>query len=92
VLATEPERDALGHLTGEVVGEPCFRRHKCCHVERWLGAQGLALADFDPSSFYSDSFHDLPLLQAVRRPVVVDADAALTLHAQALGWELLSLR
>jgi HAD superfamily hydrolase (TIGR01490 family) len=92
VLATEPARDAQGRLTGEVIGEPCFRRHKCGHVEQWLGGQGLALADFDPSRFYSDSFHDLPLLQAVRHPVVVDGDAALTRHAQAQGWELLSLR
>jgi HAD superfamily hydrolase (TIGR01490 family) len=92
VLATEPERDGQGRLTGAIVGDPCFRVHKCGHVERWLGAQGLALGDFTHSSFYSDSVHDLPLLQQVRRPVAVDADAALLAHAQAQRWDLLSLR
>ncbi|MEY2688213.1 MAG: hypothetical protein RL375_2411 [Pseudomonadota bacterium] len=92
VLATEPERDAQGCLTGGIVGEPCFRQHKCGHVERWLAARGQRLADFTVSSFYSDSFHDLPLLQAVRRPVAVDADAALQAHALAQGWDTLSLR
>jgi HAD superfamily hydrolase (TIGR01490 family) len=92
VLATEPERDAQGRLTGGVVGEPCFRGHKCGHVQRWLGARGLTLGDFASTTFYSDSVHDLPLLQLVRRPVAVDADAALSAHAQALGWQTLSLR
>jgi HAD superfamily hydrolase (TIGR01490 family) len=92
VLATEPERDTQGRLTGAVVGEPCFRGHKCGHVERWLGAQALALGDFASTTFYSDSVHDLPLLQLVSRPVAVDADAALSAHAQAHGWETLSLR
>lgn len=92
VLATEPERDEQGRLTGGIVGEPCFRDYKCDHVERWLGAQGLALGDFVSTTFYSDSVHDLPLLQMVRRPVAVDADAALSAHAHAHGWDMLSLR
>lgn len=92
VLATEPARDAQGRLTGEVIGEPCFRGHKCDHVDRWLGAMGLTLRHFERSSFYSDSVHDLPLLQQVRRPVAVDADAALAAHARAQRWDLLSLR
>jgi HAD superfamily hydrolase (TIGR01490 family) len=91
VLATEPARDAQGRLNGEIVGEPCFRQHKCAHVERWLASRGQRLADFELSSFYSDSMHDLPLLQAVRRPVAVDANSALAAHAQALGWANLSL-
>ncbi|MFM2066901.1 MAG: hypothetical protein RLZZ584_1810 [Pseudomonadota bacterium] len=91
VLATEAERDARGRLTGEIAGEPCFREHKCSHVERWLAVRGRTLASFAASSFYSDSLHDLPLLQAVRCPVVVDGDSALLAHAQVQGWATLSL-
>ncbi len=92
VLATEPERDGQGRLTGAIVGEPCFWADKCGHVERWLAARGQVLADFSRSSFYSDSVHDLPLLQMVRRPVAVDADAALLAHAHTQGWQTLTLR
>lgn len=42
--------------------------------------------------FYSDSHNDLPLLEAVGRPVAVDPDPVLRAHAQAAGWDILSFR
>lgn len=86
LLPTEPARDARGHVTGEIVGEPCFRVHKVSHVGRWLHRAGLGWGDLGRSWFYSDSMNDLPLLQRVSDPVAVNADARLAAHAQAHGW------
>jgi HAD superfamily hydrolase (TIGR01490 family) len=86
VLASEPVFDARGHCTGEVIGEPCFREHKCSHVRAWLARGGRGWADVTRSWFYSDSANDLPLLAAVSDPVAVNPDAALAAHAAAAGW------
>ena len=86
VLATEPARDAGGHVTGEVVGVPCFREDKLTHVQAWLQQRGLAWKDVQRSWFYSDSANDLPLLLRVSNPVAVNADARLARHALAEGW------
>jgi phosphoserine phosphatase len=90
VLATEPEIDGQGRYTGEIVGQACFREHKIAHVESWLARRGRCWDDVERSWFYSDSINDLPLLQAVTDPVVVDPDPALRAHALANGWPVLS--
>jgi HAD superfamily hydrolase (TIGR01490 family) len=92
VLATEPERDAHGRYTGEIVGHACFREHKLTHVQAWLARRAVAWSDVGRSWFYSDSINDLPLLQAVTDPVAVDPDARLRLHAEQQGWPVMSLR
>ena len=92
VLATEPARDADGRYTGEIVGEPCFREHKLAHVQAWLARRGMAWAGIVRSWFYSDSINDLPLLQAVSDPVVVDPDERLRAYAEEQGWPCISLR
>jgi HAD superfamily hydrolase (TIGR01490 family) len=92
LLATEPARDARGHVTGEIVGVPCFREHKLTHVESWLLAHGRSWSDVTRSWFYSDSHNDLPLLARVSHPVAVDPDETLRAHAQAQGWPIISLR
>ena len=92
VLATEPEVDANGHYTGEIVGLACFRDQKIAHVEAWLARRGLAWRDVERSWFYSDSINDLPLLMAVTDPVVVDPDPRLRDEARERGWPILSLR
>jgi phosphoserine phosphatase len=48
--------------------------------------------DFGRSYFYSDSRNDLPLLERVSHPVVVDGDDTLKAAALARGWPQLSLR
>jgi HAD superfamily hydrolase (TIGR01490 family) len=86
VLATESARGADGRYTGEIVGEPCFQHHKRSHVERWLSRRGAGWNDVARSWFYSDSINDLPLLEAVTDPVVVDPDPKLLAVATARGW------
>jgi phosphoserine phosphatase len=46
---------------------------------------GFRLAD---ATFYGDSATDLPLLERVRHPVVVNPDARLRKHASARGWRI----
>jgi HAD superfamily hydrolase (TIGR01490 family) len=92
VLATEPEVDAQGRYTGEIVGQACFREQKIAHVEAWLARRGASWDAVEKSWFYSDSINDLPLLQAVSNPVVVDPDPMLLAEAAARGWPVRSLR
>ena len=92
VLATEPEVDAQGRYTGEVVGHACFREHKIDHVTAWLARRGATWDDVERSWFYSDSINDLPLLEVVTDPVAVDPDAALRARALASGWPIMSFR
>ena len=91
VLATEPATDGRGHYTGEIVGVPCFREHKRTHVQAWLARHGLDWQRVARSWFYSDSMNDLPLLQTVSDPVVVNPDPRLLAHARATGWPVLSI-
>jgi len=60
-------------------------------VKAWLESLGLSLSSFDETLFYSDSINDLPLLEMVDRPVVVDPDPKLKERASKLGWEQLTL-
>lgn len=90
LIATEPEqRD--GEFTGNAAGVPCFREGKVRRLESWLALQGMTMASFDESWFYSDSLNDLPLLERVTHPVAVDPDATLRAHAEKLGWPIISL-
>ena len=88
LLATDPEfRD--GAYTGEIAGVPCFQAGKVTRLEQWLTDNGETLAD---SWFYSDSHNDVPLLERVDHPIVVDADVTLTEIARERGWHQMSLR
>jgi HAD superfamily hydrolase (TIGR01490 family) len=90
LLATEPER-AQGRYTGRVSGVPCFREGKVQRLEQWLAERGLRLEDFESSVFYSDSANDLPLLERVTHPIVVDPDERLRETARSRGWPVISL-
>jgi HAD superfamily hydrolase (TIGR01490 family) len=88
LLATECEL-VDGRYTGRSCDVPCFREGKVTRLNRWLEETGLNLQG---SYFYSDSMNDLPLLEQVDHPVVVDADPNLLAEAQRRGWPVMSLR
>jgi HAD superfamily hydrolase (TIGR01490 family) len=102
-FVTEPIANALGvdHLlatiaqfengayTGKVEGTPCFREGKVERLHQWLNNSSLNL---EGSYFYSDSINDLPLLNLVDHPVVVDPDPQLKDHADKHAWPIISLR
>ncbi|MBA4151658.1 MAG: HAD-IB family hydrolase [Acinetobacter sp.] len=89
LIATEPERDGSGHFTGKLAGVPCFQAGKITRLHAWLDEHQ---ANLEGAWFYSDSRNDLPLLEAVSHPVVVDADPVLAKIAEERGWPALSLR
>jgi len=88
LLATECEM-VDGRYTGRTTDVPCFREGKVTRLQRWMDENGL---DLDDSYFYSDSMNDLPLLEQVTHPVVVDADPKLSAEAERRGWQAMSLR
>jgi len=90
LIATECEIDAAGNFTGRTLGTVNMREGKVERLQGWLRARHIDWADCD-AGFYSDSINDLPLLAAVRRPVVVDPDAPLAAEADRRGWPVLNL-
>lgn len=88
LLATEPEMRA-GRYTGKVAGIPCYRHGKIERMQQWLQDTNESA---EGSWFYSDSRNDIPLLEFVTHPVVVDPDESLRAHAASNSWPVMSLR
>jgi HAD superfamily hydrolase (TIGR01490 family) len=88
LLATEPEVVA-DRYTGSISDIPCFQEGKIHKLRNWLEVNNRTL---DDSWFYSDSHNDLPLLNEVTYPIAVDPDEILRQHAEAHGWQVISLR
>jgi HAD superfamily hydrolase (TIGR01490 family) len=85
VVATALEFDGE-RCTGMIKGAPLFRKEKLKRVLAFMQEAG---EDPRDCSFYSDSFYDLPLLQAVGTPVVVNPDWRLRRVARKAGWRIL---
>ncbi len=93
LIATECEPglvDGQPGFSGRTTGEINMREGKVVRLHAWLQRQRIDLQECD-SMAYSDSMNDLPLLEAVRHPVVVDPDARLAAIAAERGWPRLSL-
>lgn len=71
-----------GVVTGGIA-QYGFGRHKLDACAAWASANGV---DLGACSFYTDSFSDLTLLEAVGRPVVVHPDRRLARVARSRGW------
>lgn len=63
----------------------CFGSHTVAAVEAFAAAHDLDLAR---STFYSDSYNDLPLLEHVGTAVAVNPDVRLGRHARRRGWRI----
>lgn len=76
---------ADGVFDGRLIGVPVYSRYKCSIVRNFIQKSG-----FDPQlcSFYSDSVHDLPLLELVGHPVAVNPDFRLRRIARRRGWAI----
>ena len=88
LIACEPEL-IDGCYTGLPTGVPSFAHGKVTRLNSWLVEHSESLAG---ASFYSDSHNDLPLLEKVDNPVVVNPDKKLLAVAQARNWPALDLR
>lgn len=88
ILATDPEI-VDGKYTGLSTGIPCFQAGKVVRLKEWLRERQWNL---EGAHFYSDSINDLPLLEQVPHPVVVDGDDRLLAVASERNWKSISLR
>lgn len=84
VLSSELEVDAAGAFTGRCAAL-CFGNHKVKLAEAWATRHGVDLA---ASTFYSDSYNDLPMLERVGTAIAVNPDARLRRHAKRRGWRV----
>jgi HAD superfamily hydrolase (TIGR01490 family) len=74
-----------GAYTGKLVGSFCYGEGKVTAITELARWEGLQL---DQCYAYSDSASDLPMLEAVGHPVVVNPDAKLERHARRNGWPI----
>ncbi len=84
LLCTELEVVA-GKLTGRHFAPACAGAGKVVYGERFAAQRGI---DLSRSYFYTDSYSDLPMLERVGCPRVVNPDPRLKQHARARGWEI----
>ncbi len=68
-------------FTGKVCGKPNFSEEKVRRVIEWIGSE-----NFDEISAYSDSIHDLPLLEFSDKPHAISPDKKLNLIALERDW------
>jgi len=82
VVATELAV-ADGRLTGELHPPLCYGAGKLARTRDFVARERLSLAN---ATCYSDSISDLPLLEAVARPVAINPDRRLRRIAAERGW------
>jgi HAD superfamily hydrolase (TIGR01490 family) len=75
---------AGGRFTGRMA-QLCFGHHKVPLALSLAQRNGI---DLGTSSFYSDSYNDLPMFTRVGTAVAVNPDARLRRHAIRLGWRI----
>jgi len=88
LIATEP-KIVDGRYTTEIEGTPCFQEGKVTRLNEWLKTNKETMTG---SYFYSDSINDLPLLEIVDTPIVIDPDEKLLKTATKRNWEVTSLK
>ncbi len=85
VVASELEVGPQGLFTGRFVDPLCLGDGKIVRARRLAEAQGFELS---AATFYTDSFTDLPLLEVVAEPVIVNPDPRLKRLAKKRGWRI----
>ncbi len=85
VVSTVFEVDPEGRFTGRAEMPLCIGEGKLQRAEAFVEELGLRLED---AVFYTDSITDLPLLERVGEPVVVNPDPRLARVARRRGWPI----
>jgi putative phosphoserine phosphatase/1-acylglycerol-3-phosphate O-acyltransferase len=75
-----------GRFTGKVVPPACYDEGKVILARDYAAQHDIDLAQ---SYFYTDSHHDLSLLEAVGHPVAVNPNRRLARIAAARGWPVM---
>lgn len=81
-IGTDAE-EVDGIFTGRMLGPVLHGAHKRTALVKFAADRGLDLAE---CTAYSDSINDLPMLEAVGHPCVVNADRRLRRVARTRGW------
>jgi HAD superfamily hydrolase (TIGR01490 family) len=84
-LCNRFEVDPAGIHTGQLIGALCYGAGKLAYAKDFAAAAGVGLSQ---CTFYTDSFSDLPVLEAVGTPVAVNPDRRLRTEAQRRGWHV----
>ncbi len=66
-------------VTGETIGEPNFDTGKLVNVKDWCKNKNLNLEE---ATFYTDSIHDLPLVEKCKNSILVSPDEKLKEYAE----------
>lgn len=82
-LCNRLEVDDEGHYTGRPIEPLCFGEGKLLLARSYAERRGSRL---DECAFYTDSSSDLPMLEAVGRPVAVHPDLRLRRLARRRQW------
>jgi HAD superfamily phosphoserine phosphatase-like hydrolase len=85
-FGTDPEYSA-GYFTGKVEGRPNFSHEKVRRINEWMKNK-----EFDEIFSYSDSIHDLPLLEFADIPVAISPDKELRRVAKEREWLFIDRR
>ncbi|CAI9404508.1 HAD-IB family hydrolase [Nocardioides sp. T2.26MG-1] len=85
VEAAELAVDERGVCTGHLASSPLVGESRAAWMRQYAAAHGIDLA---ASYGYADSHSDLPLLEAVGRPVAVRPDVPLFRHARQHRWTI----
>jgi HAD superfamily hydrolase (TIGR01490 family) len=85
-IANRFPTDERGLLRGELEPPFCYGAGKVVRAERWALEHDV---DLDASYFYTDSYSDLPMLERVGQPRVVQPDPRLRRVAAQRGWPIL---
>ena len=72
-----------GSYTGKVFGHPNFSEEKVKRIRRWIGGRS-----FEDIYAYSDSIHDLALLEFSNFPTAVNPDMQLLEIAKQRDWNI----
>ncbi len=85
IEAAELEVDDRGVCTGYLASSPLVGESRAAWMRQYAADHGIDLAS---SYGYADSHSDLPLLEAVGRPVAVRPDVPLFRHARKARWTI----
>ena len=78
-----------GKYTGKLIGQLLHGPNKALAVRELAVANGI---DLENSYAYSDSHHDIPLLEAVGNPRAINPDTLLQIHALKEHWPIYDFR
>ena len=74
-------------VTGETTGEPNFEKGKLVHVLEWCKKKKV---NIEKATFYTDSIHDLPLVEKCKNSIVVSPDEKLKQYAESNNLQIIN--